>query len=163
MIDSIDTTGMVAETETATRLETGTNRWTSAAIAGLAAGIVMGLLIQFVMGIMPVIGALYGFPSLTAGWIAHLFHSVVFALVYAAVVGQPPLSGYAARITSGAGLGAVYGFALWLVAAVVVMPLWLSVVGLPSPGVPNINVQSLVGHLVYGVLLGALYPAFAGR
>lgn len=154
---------MAAEAETATRTETGMSRWTSAAIAGLAAGVVMGLMIQFVMGIMPVIGALYGAPGLVTGWIVHLFHSVVFALIYAGIVGQPSLSNYATKATSGAGLGAAYGFAIWIVAAVVVMPLWLSAIGLPSPGVPNINVQSLVGHLVFGVLLGALYPLLTNR
>jgi hypothetical protein len=148
---------MASETETAVRRETGTVDWTSAVLAGVGGGIAMGLMIQFVMGIMPVIGALYGVPGLAAGWVAHLVHSVVFALVFAAVVSRPPLSEYAESTASAAGLGLAYGVVLWLVAAAVVMPIWMGLVGLPSPGVPNLNPQSLVGHLVYGVLLGGLY------
>lgn len=152
---------MASETETAIRRETGTVDWTSAVLAGVGAGIAMGLLIQFVMGIMPVIGALYGVESLAAGWIAHLLHSVAFALVFAAVVSRPPLSEYAESTASIAGLGLAYGVVLWLVAAAIVMPIWMGLVGLPSPGVPNVNPQSLVGHLVYGALLGGLYAALS--
>ncbi|WP_440008062.1 histidine kinase [Halomicrococcus sp. SG-WS-1] len=152
---------MASETETAVRRETGTVDWTSAVLAGVGAGIAMGLLIQFVMGIMPVIGALYGVESLAAGWIAHLLHSVAFALVFAAVVSRPPLSKYAESTASVTGLGLAYGVVLWLVAAAIVMPIWMGLVGLPSPGVPNVNPQSLVGHLVYGVLLGGLYAALS--
>lgn len=152
---------MASETETAVRRETGTVDWTSAVLAGVGAGIAMGLLIQFVMGIMPIIGALYGVESLAAGWIAHLLHSVAFALVFAAVVSRPPLSEYAESTASIAGLGLAYGVVLWLVAAAIVMPIWMGLVGLPSPGVPNVNPQSLVGHLVYGALLGGLYAALS--
>ena len=148
---------MESETETAVRRETGTVDWTTAILAGLGAGVVMGLMIQFVMGIMPVIGALYGAEGLVTGWVAHLVHSVVFALVFAAVVSQPPLAKYADSVGPAAGLGLVYGVILWLVAAAIVMPIWMGAVGLPSPGVPNVNPQSLVGHVVFGVLLGSLY------
>lgn len=154
---------MATETETSVRTGAETNYWRNAAIAALVAGVAMGLLIQFVMGIMPVIGALYGFDGLVAGWIAHLFHSVVFGLVYAAVVDRPTLAGYATRPGTGAVVGAGYGLVVWLVAAAVVMPLWLSAVGLPSPGVPNFDPQSLVGHLVFGAILGAVLAALANR
>jgi hypothetical protein len=152
---------MESETETAVRRETGTVDWTTAVFAGLGAGIVMGLMIQFVMGIMPVIGALYGAEGLVTGWVAHLVHSVVFALVFAAAVSRPPLSKYAESPVSAAGLGLVYGVLLWVVAAAIVMPIWMGAVGLPSPGVPNLNPQSLVGHVVFGVLLGGLYAVLS--
>ncbi|WP_394338818.1 hypothetical protein [Halorussus rarus] len=39
------------------------------------------------------------------------------------------------------------------------MPLWLGAVGSPaSPPFPNVNVQGLVGHLVYGLVVGAAFP-----
>ena len=152
---------MESETETAVRRETGTVDWTTAILAGLGAGVVMGLMIQFVMGIMPVIGALYGAEGLVTGWVAHLAHSVAFALVFAAVVSQPPLAKYADSVGPAAGLGLVYGVILWLVAAAIVMPIWMAAVGLPSPGVPNVNPQSLVGHVVFGVLLGGLYAVLS--
>jgi len=46
--------------------------------------------------------------------------------------------------------------------AAVVMPVWLQAVGFgAAPAVPNLNPQSLVGHVVYGVVLGGLYAALA--
>ena len=60
--------------------------WGGGVVAGLVAGVGMGLVIQFGAGTMALVGALYGFPTVFAGWVAHLFHSVVFALVFVAVV-----------------------------------------------------------------------------
>jgi hypothetical protein len=39
--------------------------------------------------LLPVIGSLYGVGSPLAGWVSHLFHSVVFGLLYAAGVVMP--------------------------------------------------------------------------
>lgn len=36
------------------------------------------------------------------------------------------------------------------------MPLWLGVLGIDVP-FPNFDLTSLVGHLVYGVVLGAMF------
>lgn len=124
----------------------------------------MGLLIQFVMGITPVIGALYlGSPSLVAGWVAHMFHSIVFALVFVALVSADPLNRYMDSRVHATLAGAGYGAVLWVVAAVFVMPLWMQSIGLQGPGIPNINVQSLVGHVVFGGVLGAGYKVLLER
>jgi uncharacterized membrane protein YagU involved in acid resistance len=154
---------MATETETPVRTDAETSSWRSATIAALIGGAAMGLMIQFVMGIMPVIGALYGFQSLAAGWVAHLFHSVVFGLLYAAIATRPSLSAYASRLGSGAVVGAAYGVVVWVVAAGFVMPIWLSAIGLPGPGVPNFDPQSLVGHVVFGVILGTAYAVLLNR
>lgn len=154
---------MATESETGVRTDAETSPWQSAVIAALVAGVVMGFMIQFVMGIMPVIGALYGAPGIVTGWIAHLFHSVVFGLIYAAVVDRPALAEYATRVGSGVALGAAYGVVVWVVAAAIVMPLWLSALGMNAPAVPNFNPTSLVGHLVFGVLLGAGYALLRSR
>lgn len=148
----------MAEAETTIRRErTVGNRWVGGAIGGFVAGVVFGLMIQFVMGIMPVIGAMYGMPGLASGWIAHLFHSVIFGLIYAGLAAVPSLAAYAREETTGAGLGAAYGVVVWLVAAGFVMPVWMSAVGLEAPPIPNLDAMSLVGHLVYGVVLGAAF------
>ena len=154
---------MATETEATVRTDAETSPWRSATIAALFAGVVMGLMIQFVMGIMPVIGALYGAPGIVTGWIAHLFHSVVFGLVYAAVVSRSSLANYATGAGSGAALGALYGVLVWVGAAAIVMPLWLGAVGMDAPPVPNFNPMSLVGHVVFGVLLGATYAVLRSR
>lgn len=127
-------------------------------LSGLLAGFVMGLMIQFIMGITPVIGALYvGNPNLVVGWLAHMFHSVLFAIGFVALVSQEPFREYLENQAGGVIIGLSYGVILWIVAAGFIMPAWMNAVGLPSPGIPNFNPQSLVGHMVFGILLGASY------
>lgn len=156
---------MSAETEQAVRFE-DSNTWLAGAAGGLLAGAVMGVLLQTMMTpvIENAIPALYGLSGAAAGWGLHLFHSVVFGLVYAAVAATDPLRGYADGVTSGAGLGVAYGVAIWVVAAGIVMPIWLGAVGFPeAPPLPNFDPMSLVGHVVFGLVLGAAYPLVLAR
>ncbi len=154
---------MAAETARLDLRTWSADQWQAVIGGGLIAGVVMGLMIRFVMGIMPLIGALYGMETALAGWIAHLIHSVVFAALFAAIIAQLGLAGGRSSTWRWLGLGAGYGVLVWLVAAVFVMPVWLSLVGAAPAGasIPNINPQSLVGHLVFGVVLGFVYPRLA--
>jgi hypothetical protein len=135
------------------------NRWARGAIAGLVGGLAFGVVLQGV-GAMPTIGALYGVQSTVAGWVVHMFHSLVFGLVFAAMFSRAPLAKYAGNFAYSTAVGATYGAVLWLVAAGVVMPLWLGFVGIQAP-LPNLDPISLAGHLAYGVVLGVLFPAIA--
>jgi len=146
--------------ETVVGGETIERTWSSAAVAGLAGGLAFGVLLQS-MGMMPTIAALYGAESAAIGWVAHLFHSVVFGLVFAAAAVRTDYRD--ADTGTFAVLGAAYGVVLWLVAAAVLMPLWLGALGLDAPSVPNLDVASLAGHLVYGVVLGAAFAAIRTR
>ena len=143
----------MAESETIVGGETVERTWSSALLGGLAGGLGFGLLLQM-MGAMPVIASLYGMESVTAGWVAHLFHSVVFALVFAAALTRTKYRNAGVGLITA--LGAGYGAVLWVVAAAIVMPLWLTALGTDAP-FPNFDLTSLVGHLVYGVLLGAVF------
>ncbi|ELZ41681.1 membrane bound his kinase A [Halorubrum californiense DSM 19288] len=121
---------------------------------GLAAGIVMGVFFQGTAGALPVIGALYGASVSSVGWIAHLFHSGVFATLFTVVWSRyaKPSGGSVGATVSA---GVAYGLLLWLVMAGVVMSLWLNAVGVMTP-LPNLNLASLVGHLLWGGLVGVL-------
>lgn len=55
-------------------------------------------------------------------------------------------------------MGVGWGVVLWLVAAGVVMPVWLTLVGVPAQ-VPNLSLHGLVGHVVWGTALGLGYEA----
>nr|WP_193570812.1 hypothetical protein [Halorubellus sp. JP-L1] len=56
--------------------------------------------------------------------------------------------------------GAVSAIVVSTGAGVLVIPVWLDAVGFANaPALPNVSVQSLVGHVVYGVILGAVYAA----
>ncbi|WP_336024571.1 hypothetical protein [Halobellus salinisoli] len=130
--------------------------WGAAAAGGLVAGVAMGLLMHFIMGAMPLIGGLYGQPTVVAGWTAHLFHSVVFALIFAAVIGSTSLREYG--LLGMIGLGAVYGVILEIVAAGFVLPIWANAVGVGGGlPVPFIALPGFVTHVLYGVVLGAIF------
>ena len=150
-------------TEPATRLDVSPYRTVStAAVTGIAAGLGFGLLIQFVLGRMPAIGAMYtlGEPTVTVGWIAHIGHSALFGAIYGLLAMTDLLGDYTDRVSSGLLLGGAYGTALWLVNIGFVWPLWLNSVGFGAGlPVPFLAVLPLVGHLVYGVGLGGLFAA----
>ncbi len=57
--------------------------------------------------------------------------------------------------------GLAYGIVLWIVLASFVMPAWVGAMTGMSPPVPDWNAQSLMGHAVYGVILGLLYSLLA--
>lgn len=126
-----------------------------AAVAGLAAGGAMGLVLWALSGEIGVIGSLYGVPTAAVGWLTHLFHSVVFAIVFVAVLARRRAVPSAARLAT---LGVGYGVFLWLVAAGIVMGVWLNAVGIPV-AVPNLNPVSLLAHVVWGLSLGLLVRA----
>jgi len=69
------------------------------------------------------------------------------------------LSGYIERPTTSLGLGAAYGLVLWVVTGSIILPAWLGAVGVAgAPPVPTFDLTSLLTHLVYGAVLGVIYP-----
>lgn len=126
-----------------------------AAGVSIIAGIAMGVYLHFDAGLLPVIGALYAVERAIVGWITHLFHSIVFGLFFAAGLTTPVLR----RFDSIAGqtvIGIVWGLVLWLFAAGIVMPIWLHLVGFEAL-LPNLTGPGLIGHLIWGSLMGGLY------
>lgn len=127
------------------------------------AGIVFGLIIQFVLQRMTAIGALYtlGEPSLSIGWIAHIAHSGIFAVVYAMGTRYGPLPGLADSPLTGVLTGAGFGLLLWLVNIGFIWPVWLNAVGVSQLSVPYLLPEAarpLIGHFVWGSLLGGIFP-----
>ena len=149
---------------TGTSLETDTGSWVSGLVGGLAGGAVMGLMITVMM--TPVIeGAIPGLYDLSgglAGWVVHMSHSAVLGVVFAAIMSG--LGRFSGNVGATIGIGAVYGVVLWTVLAALVMPVWLAALGFPAaPPFPNFALPgSLPAHVVYGVVLGAIYPYAKG-
>jgi hypothetical protein len=91
-----------------------------------------------------------------AGWALHFLVGAALALVYAAW--------FAGRLPGGpAGRGALFGVLVFLVAQVTFMPLVGG--GFFSRGDVPMILGSLIGHLVYGSIVGAMYgePASAAQ
>lgn len=129
-----------------------------AGVAATVAGVVMGVLLAVTAGTLPVIGALYGVASPVVGWVTHLFHSLVFGLLFAAGCSVGWLREVASSDRGRVGLGVAWGLVLWLVAAGLVMPVWLMTADQSVP-IPNLRPWGLVAHLVWGAVLGWLYAA----
>ena len=127
--------------------------WARAIIGGFVGTLVMtavGLWVAPFMGIPKMnpadmlAGAMGG--NVALGWAGHLMIGVILALIYVVVAprlpGAPPVR------------GAVYALAPWLVAMLAVMPM----MGMPVfGGAAATAIGSLIGHLVYGATLGAIY------
>lgn len=129
---------------------------------GVAAGVVMGGVYWATSGVLPVIGALYGLESAAVGWVTHLFHSVVFALLFVTAVSASRFRRRVGRPLPAAAAGLGWGIVLWLVAAGAVMPLWLRAVGIPAP-LPNLPAIGLFAHGLWGITLGGGYALLGGR
>ena len=127
--------------------------WARAVVGGLVGTLAMtavGLWVAPVMGIPKMnpadmlAGAMGGNALL--GWLGHLMIGMILALIYAVVA--PRLPGAPAV------RGAIFSLAPWLMAMLAIMPM----MGMPAfGGAAAPAVGSLIGHLVYGSILGAVY------
>jgi len=127
---------------------------TRAVGAGLLGGVAMGGYFQLTTGLFPVIGSLYGVAIPLVGWLTHLFHSAIFGLLFVTGVTSTRLSRVASGPVRASALGLGWGMVLWLLAAGILMPIWLSIVGVPT-SIPNLSRAGFVGHAVWGVVVGA--------
>lgn len=155
---------MSTETRTAAPVDGASLELTGGALAGLIGSALMGVLMLGAMTpvLETAIPAMYGLgPGLSVGFAIHLFHGAVFGLLFAALLRGTSLGTWAGSQLGATGLGLAYGVLVWLLAAVLLMPVWLGAVGFAgAPAVPNVSTQSLLGHVVFGVATGAAYPFF---
>lgn len=103
------------------------------------------------MAIGEMLGTFLGIGT-AAGWVLHLVIGLILATIYAAV--------FATRLPgSPVARGAIYGAGVFLMAQLVVTPMMGG--GVFSGGNVLMIGGSLMGHLVYGGLVGALYAVGA--
>lgn len=124
------------------------SRLAGGAAGGIVGGIVFGMLMQM-MGMMGMIGGIVGEPSAGTGWLVHLVISIGIGLGYAVTFGN--LDHTYGR---GAGLGLVYGAVWWVLGPLLIMP---AMMGMPLLQVSQQSLMSLMGHLVYGLVLGLVF------
>lgn len=122
--------------------------------AGGTAAMTMLMLAAPLMGLpkMPIGDMLGGFLKIgsTLGWAMHAMIGLGLAAIYAVAFAGRLAGAPAAR-------GAFYGFLVFLVAQLVVMPLMGA--GVFSGGNLPVVMGSLIGHLVYGSIVGTAYGA----
>lgn len=127
-----------------------------AGIVGTAVMTAVGLWVAPLMGMPPMnpaemlAGQMGG--SMTIGWLAHFMIGSILAVGYALVA--PWLPGHPVV------RGALYGIAPFLVAQIIMMPM----MGMPIfSGSLAMAMGSLIGHLVYGAVVGGVYGPVPAR
>lgn len=155
---------MATETTTATDVSTDNGNWQAGVAGGLAGGLIFGAMMSVMTpGVLQMgIPAMYGIegPAGAVGWVIHMSHGAIIGLGFAAIASLKPE--VSESVSGSLGVGAGYGLLVWVVLAVIVMPIWLGSVGFPgAPPLPNIGVESLIGHGVYGAVLGGVYSTVA--
>jgi uncharacterized membrane protein YagU involved in acid resistance len=102
------------------------------------------------MSIGKMLSGFMGVPE-ALGWVAHFMVGTILALIYVYV--------FASRLP-GSGLvrGAIYGLIPWFVDQIMVNPMMgAGVFASNTPAPMLMVVGSLMGHLVYGAVVGAVY------
>jgi hypothetical protein len=136
--------------------------------AGIVAGLIAGLGFGIVMTVihaptpdggsvpmMAMVAKVVGSTSLAIGWLYHLFNSMVIGGLFGWVLGDK-IGGFG----SGLGWGAGYGLVWWLLGGLILMPVFL---GMPAfaplrmPMMRSVAFASLVGHLMFGLIVGATF------
>ncbi len=127
-------------------------------LAGLAGGVAMGL-VMALLGSTPMVAELVAPNSMVWGWVSFLVVSAVLGVLYALTLGN--------RLSRGSlnpwGGGLLYGFIWYLLGP---LTLWPALMGLgvqwSGAGITG-SVNSFVGHLVFGAVLGWVHQRLANR
>lgn len=101
------------------------------------------------MGMLSMVAGLVGQDSAAVGWVVHLAISAAIGAGYGLTFGQLPHSW-----GRGAAYGVIYGAIWWVLGPLLIMPLLM---GMPPLQVGTMQVMSLVGHLMFGVVTGAVF------
>jgi uncharacterized membrane protein YagU involved in acid resistance len=134
------------------------------AVAGIAGGVIFGLMMQMMnaptpdggsMPMMQMVAMVVGSTSIAIGWIYHLFNSAVIGGLFGWLFGNRTHD-----YPSGLLYGALWGVVWWILGGLILMPVLLDMPAfapLQMPPMRMVAVGSLIGHLVYGLILGGTY------
>ena len=123
-------------------------------LGGLVAGMVFGMMMQM-MGRIEMVAKLVGSNSPLVGWVVHLAISVVFGLGFTVAAGR-----FLNALRTALLAGAMYGAVLWVLGPLLLMPARL---GMPLFQIDAGAAMSMMGHLIFGLVLGAVAWTVARR
>src|SRR5215208_2404635 len=138
--------------------------WGQRLVAGIIGGVVGGLAfgaLMAMMGMLPMVASIVGSKSAVVGFVYHMFNSVVIGALFGLILGS-----FSRTYGQGVVFGLLYGVVWWVLGPMILMPLLL---GMGSEGIASQfgaafstpMLMSLVGHLIYGLLTGLVYVAYA--
>ncbi len=154
------TLGMVAPVSRQQRATSGHFSWSRAIVVGGLGGIVGGYVFGKWMeqvNFFPLIAGLVNSDSRMVGVTLHYIFAIIIGATFG-VLFQRDVRGFGSSM----GWGVGYGIFWWFLGPLTIMPLWQ---GQPVPldwsfERGRLLFGSLVGHIVYGLLLGLIYAAF---
>lgn len=133
---------------------TPTQRVMIGGMGGLVAGMVFGMMMNM-LNMIGSIAMLVGSKSNAVGWAVHLLISMMIGVAFSLVL-EKKLKNYSVGI----GYGMAYGIFWWVLGGLVLMPAKLN---MPLFNFDTMAWQSLMGHVVFGVVLGVLTVAIPSK
>ncbi len=127
-----------------------TNSALAGAVAGLAGGVVFGMLMAM-MGMLPMVAMLVRQESAIVGFLVHLVISAFIGAVYGVVAVRLPAGWVTALVA-----GMVNGVVWWVLGALILMPLGLGMAQMVFQ-IGADQWMSLMGHLIYGVITALVF------
>jgi hypothetical protein len=121
-------------------------RAAAGALGGLLGGLAFGVMMQM-MDMLPMVAMMVGSESVIVGWGVHLAISVTLGIGFG-LVSVRGFGSWGRGIATGVGYGVVW----WVLGALLAMPARL---GMPVFALDTMAWQSLMGHMVFGAILGA--------
>lgn len=141
--------------------------WPSAAVAGLFAALLVGVVVSVGFDaaiIEESIPGPVGLSGFVAGWVILLAIGLVVGVVYGALNAIEAIDALASTPRTGALLGLAYGLVLWAI-AVVTVPLLLGD-GVGGIGDYAVTGAGVLSYALLGVIVGFMYlliPVLRGR
>jgi uncharacterized membrane protein YagU involved in acid resistance len=139
----------VQENRVAERSAASFGRRVLAGVAGgVAGGVVVGVLMAM-MGMLVTIASMVGSNSPIIGFAIHIMMSILIGLGFTVLFGNRLLTSY----PRGLMFGIIYGAMWWVLGPLLVMPMMF---GMAPFTFDSTTLPSLMGHLIYGAILGLL-------
>lgn len=165
---------MSTETDTSSAFGiSGSTGWVvGGAVGGAVGAAVFGFLMWLVdpAAVAVAIPEIYGLEPFSAvGWAMHIAHGVVLGLVFGFLVTRNLILGtLRTEVETDAlsqtsvglrlvGAGFVFGLAVWAILPLLILPVWADAMGGGAGGFPTAAAESLIGHLLFGTVLGLVF------
>ncbi len=144
------------------------SRLLNGAIAGLTGGVIFGAMMQIMRAptpeggsvpVMQMVAMVVRSDSIAVGWLYHLFNSAALGALFGAIFGNR-IHGY----SSGYAYGAIWGIVWWVLGGLILMPLLLGMPAFAALRMPEMRMMamgSLIGHLLFGLILGGVFVRLA--
>lgn len=150
------------------------NWFIGGALGGLVGAVIFAGLLWLVdpTTVTESIPQMYGFEGgRLMGWVFHISHGVIFGVIFGFIITRnlvlgiltadvdtPFLDSLSLNVRM-MGAGLVYGLSIWAFVTGFVLMVTVTLGDISAP-LPLASASNLIGHLLYGIILGALVSVF---